>query len=106
MMATPLQATNFGDTMQLVRGHTPPKTPYRNLSLLGAKVYIWHRKIAGFKVRSCPWFYQRRFRESVARRIIKRQFAFKRRYRTLSAYKIDRLRMSHLYYTTLKRRTP
>ena len=40
MMATPLQATNCGDTMQLVRGQTPPKTPYRNLSLLGTKCLL------------------------------------------------------------------
>ena len=44
MMATSLQATNCGDTIQLVRGQTPPNTPYRNISRLGAKVYIWHRK--------------------------------------------------------------
>ena len=88
MMATSLQATNCGDTIQLVRGQTSPNTPYRNISRLGAKVYIWHRKIAGFKVRSCLCLYQRRFRESVARKNLMRQFAFKRKYRPLSAYDI------------------
>ena len=56
MIATPLQATNCGDTMQLVRGQTPPKTPYCNISLLGAKVYIWHRKVQASRFVPAPGY--------------------------------------------------
>jgi hypothetical protein len=61
----------------------------------------WHRKIAGFKVRSCLCLYQRRFRESVARKNLMRQFAFKRRYHPLSAYGLYDLR-GHLYFKAYK----
>ena len=90
-LALSLQASHLSGQMHLSEGALPLRPRDEYSYKWCQTTLIWHRRIAGFKVRSCPWLIQRRFRESVARRIIKRQFAFKRRYRPLSAYKLSDL---------------
>ena len=89
-LALSLQASRLSGQMHLSEGALPLKPCIEHSYVCCQISLIWHRKNAGFKVRSCPWTYQRRFRESVARIISMRQFAFKRRYLPLSAYKIMR----------------
>ena len=96
-MGVSLQASHLSGQMHLSEGALPLRPRIEHSYVCCQISLIWHRKNAGFKVRSCPWLYQRRFRESVARKNLMRQFAFKGRYRPLSAYKIVRPQRSLIF---------